>query len=562
MNTKSITPKRTSRLMRYEKVIATLVKYGFEDILSHPPFNKMVPQKTILVPERNGRKISQFTRYERIRLVCEELGTTFIKFAQIASNRSDLLPEDLIEELVKLQDNAPPVSLDQIKTILKDEIPRPINEILEYFDDSPLASASIAQVHRARLKGGQEVILKIQRPHIKSIIENDIAILKNIVSIINSYFPKYNAYHPAELVKMFEDSIREELSFQKEANNVRHFKRMFSENKDVYVPDIYEELCTDEIICMEYIDGYKITDLNKLKELGINGKDLTLRGIGLYFEQVFEHGFFHADPHPGNIFVLSDGRIAFIDYGMMGYVTETDKVDFARILLAMYQQDVQGLKKGILKFSRGLNKQKQKDLEYDVMYFLRNYTDVSLENIDGNEAMKGLNALFYEYKIKIPSKLLLLLKALIIIEGVGLKLDPDYDMIANIGPYVQRLLIKKYNPKQVKKELLKTFEESSLLLKELPEDVREIIRKVKEGKLHIEFEHKGLDALYNTMDIIVNRISFTLIIVALLVASSIVIMADLDPKIYNISAIGFFGLVISAILAFRLLYSIAKHGRF
>jgi len=548
--------------MRYEKVIATLVKYGFEDILSHPPFNKMVPQKTILVPERNGRKISQFTRYERIRLVCEELGTTFIKFAQIASNRSDLLPEDLIEELVKLQDNAPPVSLDQIKTILKDEIPRPINEILEYFDDSPLASASIAQVHRARLKGGQEVILKIQRPHIKSIIENDIAILKNIVSIINSYFPKYNAYHPAELVKMFEDSIREELSFQKEANNVRHFKRMFSENKDVYVPDIYEELCTDEIICMEYIDGYKITDLNKLKELGINGKDLTLRGIGLYFEQVFEHGFFHADPHPGNIFVLSDGRIAFIDYGMMGYVTETDKVDFARILLAMYQQDVQGLKKGILKFSRGLNKQKQKDLEYDVMYFLRNYTDVSLENIDGNEAMKGLNALFYEYKIKIPSKLLLLLKALIIIEGVGLKLDPDYDMIANIGPYVQRLLIKKYNPKQVKKELLKTFEESSLLLKELPEDVREIIRKVKEGKLHIEFEHKGLDALYNTMDIIVNRISFTLIIVALLVASSIVIMADLDPKIYNISAIGFFGLVISAILAFRLLYSIAKHGKF
>ncbi len=561
MKAKAISPENTSRFMRYEKVLATLIKYGFEDIVSHPPFNKVLPQTNILVPSRNGKKVSQYTRYERIRLVCEELGTTFIKFAQIASNRPDLLPEPLIEELTKLQDNAPAIPLPVIRQMLDAELPRPVDELLEYFEEKPLASASIAQVHRARLHGGKEVILKIQRPEIRAEIAADIAILKNIVSIIDGYFPQYQVYNPAALVRMFEQSINEELSFKAEARNLRQFRNMFAQNPDVFIPDLYEELSTDRIICMEYVDGYKVTDLENLRAFKITGKDLALRGIRLYFEQVFEHSFFHADPHPGNIFVLEDGRIAFLDFGMMGTIIESDKVLFANILLAMYEQDVQNLKKAILKFSSGLDKEKQRELEYDIINVLRNYTNVSIENIDGNEVMKGLNALFFDYKIRIPPNLLLLLKALVIIEGVGLKLDPEYDIIANIGPYVKKLLAQKYDPQKLGKDVLRTIEEGTLLVKDLPEDIREIIRKVKEGKLHVEFEHKGLGPVLQNTDIFINRIAFTLITVAIIVSSSIIIVADVPPRVYNISVLGFIGLIIAAVLTFRLLYAISRHGR-
>ncbi len=561
MKAKTIGPENTSRFMRYEKVFATLIKYGFEDIVSHPPFNKILPQTNVLVPSRNGKKVSQFTRHERIRLVCEELGTTFIKFAQIASNRPDLLPEPLIDELTKLQDNAPVVPIAVIQDMLAAELPRPVDELLDFFDETPLASASMAQVHRARLKGGKEVVLKIQRPEIRAEIAADIAILKNIVSIIDNYFPQYQVYNPGALVKMFEQSINEELSFKAEARNLRQFQHMFANNPDVFIPELYEELSTDRIICMEYVDGYKVTDLENLRAFKITGQDLALRGIQLYFEQVFEHNFFHADPHPGNIFVLEDGRIAFLDFGMMGTIIESDKGLFANILLSMYEQDVQGLKKAILKFSSGLDKEKQRELEYDIINVLRNYTNVSIENIDGNEVMKGLNALFFDYKIRIPPNLLLLLKALIIIEGVGLKLDPDYDIIANIGPYVKKLLATKYDPQKWGKDVLRSIEESSLLIKDLPEDIREIIHKIKEGKLHVEFEHKGLDPVLQKTDIFINRIAFTLITVAIIVSSSIIIVADVPPRVYNISVLGFAGLIVAAVLTIRLLVAISRHGR-
>lgn len=554
--------KASSRLVRYEQVISVLIKYGFEDLLSHPPLNKFVPQQTFLVPNRNGRKVSQYSRYERLRLACEELGTSFIKFAQIASNRPDLIPDGLIQEFSKLQDQVKPVPLVQINEILDNELIRPLNDFVEYFDKKPLAAASMAQVHRAKLKGGQDIVLKIQRPGIIDSIYNDIAILKNIISVINNFFPQYKDYHLEEIVKMFEESIMEELNFRLEATNLKHFKKMFKGNEDVYIPDIYEELCTEKIICLEYIDGIKITNLEALQKLGIIGKEVAKKGIDLYFEQVFVHGFFHADPHPGNIFILKNGKIAFIDYGMMGSVTETDKIQFARLLLSVYERDVKSMKKAILKFSSGLSKEKQIELEYDIIYFLRNYSNVRLENIDSNEVMKGLNALFYLYKIKIPSKLLLLLKALVIIEGVGLMIDPEYDMISNIGPYAKRLLLKKYNPNQFQEEVLQTIEGGTLLLKDLPDDLRSIIRKIKEGKIHIEIEHKGLDPLLQTTEIVVNRISFTLITVAIILGSFLCISAELPPKILDVSAIGFVGLVISFLLALRILYSISRHGKF
>lgn len=550
--------KTTTKLKRYEKVATTLIKYGFEDVLSHPPFSSILPQTSRLVPSRNGKKVSQYTRYERIRMVCEELGTTFIKFAQIASNRPDLIPEELIFELEKLQDQAAKVPFDQINKVLIEEMVRPLDELVDFFDKQPLACASMAQVHRATLKGGKEVVLKVQRPGIVETVRADIDILHNIVNIINSYFPQYAHYNLTELLKMFEQSINEELSFRMEAQNLIHFQKMFKDNNEVYIPSIYQELCTDKVICMEYIEGHKITDLKDLSAHKITGEDLAKRGISLYFEQVFEHGFFHADPHPGNIFVLDDGRIAFIDFGMVGSVIEIDKILFAKLLLSMYSQDVQGLKKAILKFSKGLTKEKEREFEYDVIYFLRQYSTVSLEDISGNEVMRGLNSLFFDYSIRVPANLLLLIKALVIIEGVGLQLDPKYDIIQNIGPYVQRLLAKRFSPSRVSKDAIKTFEDTTYLLQELPDDIREILHKVKEGNLHIEFEHKGLLPFGKVISSSIYYLSFAMIIVALIIGSSLLIIAKVPPFYEGVSVVGLIGIASALLAIVRLLFMFKK----
>jgi ubiquinone biosynthesis protein len=554
--------RSTSTILRYEQVIAVLFKYGFEDLLSHSAIGKFLPKSKMIIPVRDGRLVSEYNRYERIRLACEELGTTFIKFAQIASNRPDLLPEDLIEELSRLQDRVPEVPEKDIREVLSEDLSRPLEELVEYFDYRPIASASIAQVHRARLIGGREVVLKIQRPGIKATIEADIKILRNLATSVERHFPKYASYHPMELVKMFEQAIRKELKFTLEASNVRRFQRMFKGHSKVYVPVLYDELITDNILCMEYIDGYKITDLDNLNELGISGPELAKKGIELYFEQVFEHGFFHADPHPGNIFVTKNRKICFLDYGMMGTVIEKDKELFGDLLLALYLEEVEDLKNAVLSFSSNLSEDKIVELEYDLIDFLANYRSISIENLDNNEVMRGLNALFFDYKIKIPANLLLLLKALIIIEGVGLKIDPDYNIIENIGPFVQRLQTRSYSLRNIKTTGIKSIQDSVDTLINMPGDIKDIVKKVKEGKLHIEFEHKGLEPINRNWEIISNRISFTLVLAALILGSSILVLADTPPHYYNVSIIGLLGFIISGVLGIRLLFSIIKHGMF
>jgi len=495
-------------------------------------------------------------------MVCEELGTSFIKFAQIASNRPDILPEELIEELTKFQDDALPVPAADIKKTLKEAYDRPLKNIFTSINYQPIASASMAQVHRAKLIGGKEVVLKIQRPNIAETIELDIQIFRSLAGLIENSFEKAASFQPLALVKMFEKSIRKELHFTVEAANLLRFERQFLGNNDIYVPTVYPEFSTDTVLCMEYIEGCKITNLEQLEKIGMTGRDVALKGINLYFEQVFEHGFFHADPHPGNIFVMPNQKICFIDYGMMGTISEADKILLGNLLLAIHHQDVNGLKDALLKFGQEGARIDEQELKYDILEFFTNYSNITIEQIDGNEVIAALNSLFFDYKIKVPANLLLLLKALVMIEGVGLMIDPKYDIIKNIEPYVTRLLAKKYSPKQLTKTAFKTFGDLTKLAANFPEEIEDVLQKIRKGKLHIEFEHKGLENFQHTMEIISNRISFTLVLVALLLSSSIVVVADLPPKIYGMPALGFFGFLISGFFALRLLFSIWQHGKF
>jgi ubiquinone biosynthesis protein len=363
-------------------------------------------------------------------------------------------------------------------------------------------------------------------------------------------------------VKMFEASIQKELDFTLEAGNMRRFEEQFRGNPDIYVPTVFPELCTEKVLCMEYIAGIKCTDMTALGHIGMTGTQLALKGINLYFEQVFDHGFFHADPHPGNIFVLPDQRVCFIDYGMMGNVMETDRELLADLLLAVHDHDTEGLKTALLQFSWDEEKIDQKGLEYDINEFFQNYSNIGIADIDSNQVMAALNSLFFDYKIRVPSNLLLLLKALVIIEGVGLMLDPQYNIIKNIHPYVSRLMRRKYSPAKLSKRMARTFGELSKLATSLPEDLEEIIEKVKRGKLHIEFEHRGLEPLDAAMDVASKRISFGLVLGALILGSSLLVIADVPPHFKNIPVIGVIGFVVSGLFGLRWMASIWRQGKF
>jgi ubiquinone biosynthesis protein len=545
---------------RYRQVLSILLKYGFADFVSHTYFSKLVPHNEKWVPTREGKSVFDFSRFERLRLAFEELGTSYIKFGQIASNRPDLLPQELIDEFEKFQDHVAPIDAELIKATLQANYKQPLEELFAEINYTPLASASMAQVHRATLITGEQVVLKVQRPDIIDNIEADIYILNNLAGFVEKHFPESKSFQPVGLVRMFERSIMKELNFRSEAANIQRFQRNFAGNEFIYVPTVYPKLCTKHVLCMEYIDGFKVTNLTLLAKYGIERSQLALDGINLYFEQVFDHGFFHADPHPGNFFVLPNKKVCFIDFGMMGTIIEKDKILLGDMMLALARRDSKTLIKVLQEFAGG-EIQNLNDLEYDIMDFFEEYPDKSLDEIEPTEVMDGLNRMFFTYKIKVPQNLLLLLKALVMIEGVGLFLDPKYNIIKNMEPYVERLIARKYEPKKLLRNVYETYMDFAETFRALPKDMREVMQKFKAGKVHFDVESPSIDRFNRDFNTVANRIAFAIVVAAMILGSALIIHADIPPHCYNVPVLGVAAFVIAAFFAIRLLLAISKHGK-
>lgn len=543
-----------SNIHRYRKVIQVLLKYGFEDIVAHPPFNRLIPPSDKLVPFREGKSVFQYTRYERIRMVCEELGTTFIKIAQVASNRPDIFPEELIHELSKLQDNVPAVGKEDIRNLVISELGAAPEDLFISFDYEPLASASIAQVHKAVLHGGQEVVLKVLRPGTLETVEADMGILKSIAGIIDQYVPSLSHFKALEYVQVFEKTIKKEMKFNLEAGNIKRFSQFFKEDPVVVCPMVFQEFSTGKILCLEHIKGYKINDLEGIALCGWNRKELAQKGIDLYFEQIFFHGYFHADPHPGNIFVLPGKKICFLDFGMMGIVTDQDKDLFTEIILIFSRKDREGLKKLLLKFSAEEDPAKLAGLDYEIADFFNEYAQLSIHEIDMEELMGLVSRMFFEYKIQAPPNLMLMGRAIAIVEGIGLKLDPEYNIFENLKPFGLKLLKERLSLKNLYAGLSGKFISWSRMAYSLPEDLNEVLQKIKNGKLRVEFEHKGLHPLNKRLEFTAMRISYSMIIASLIVGSSLIINARITPFIFGMPALGFAGLLIALILGIRMIF--------
>ena len=547
-------------IARYEKLAHVLLKYGFSDLIANSSLKSYIPNSYL---EKHEEELSLST-YERIRMILEDLGPTYVKLGQVFSNREDMLPPELIKELQKLQDDVPPIEGFQIEEALQNHLTNiDLDGEFIFIDNEPLASASISQVHKAQLRNGDLVILKIQRPNIEEVIKADIQIMKKVAAMLEKHNEEIAHYHPVRIIETFEESIAEELQFSNEIMNQKRFAKNFKDNHYVHVPKIYDEFSNKNVICMEYVDGIKLTDIDDLDKLGVNRKALASLGIDLYLQQVLEHGFFHADPHAGNLFYLPQhNQVCFIDFGMMGYISPKDRELLDQLLMEFINEDVNKLIKTIKKIAIKTDIPDEGKLEFQLQGLIDKYGDTTLDEMDMDLILPEFKEIMNMNEIIMPNHIYLLVRALVMIEGIGIKLDPEINIMENVEPYLADILMRHYSPKRFLKNTIKSAVEFYEMLGNLPSDMREIVRKVKNGEIKIVHEIKDFDQFQITISKASNRLVLAIIIATLSISSSLLVMANMPPRIFDIPLLGVFGFVISGILGLMVVLSILKNKNY
>jgi len=546
---------QAKKLKRTVTLIHILVKYGFEELLVRSNIRSLLssPGTETDAFKSDGEKLS-FGVYERIRMALEELGPTYVKFGQAFSSREDLLPKDMIVELQKLQDKVEPETLD-VRGFIETDLGVDPDQFFEHIELEPFASASISQVYKATLKDGSAVILKIKRSGIREVVASDMLIMKDVAKLLVSYSEVFRKLNLVEVLEAFEKSIFHELSFLNELSNIEQFSRNFKGNKDIYLIRTYPELSNDNILCMEYVDGVKITDKPVLIEMGLEPGEIAARGLDLYLTQVLDHGFFHADPHPGNLLVLASGQIAFIDFGTMGSMMPKDKEQLEDFISYFIAQDARRLIAVIKKMAIRFNIPDETKLERDIHDFFNLLEGSSLHQMDVKEVLSKFSGILNENEILMPEHLYLLVRGIVLIEGIGRALVPDLNIIESLKPYILKIALGRLSPEYLKKKGLKFLGTMADALRTVPDDLVSIISKLNGGELKVIQEVGGLPVLQERIVKGFNRTVLAIVLCGLWVSSALLLLADKPPKWADIPALAWIGFAISVVLMMILLIS-------
>ena len=553
---------RTYRhLNRYQRILRVLFKYGFNDLVDRLHIDQYLESGLQMINRKPREQIARLSRPERLRLVFEELGPTFIKLGQLLSTRPDLIPAEYLDELARLQDEVPPFSLAEVHAIFREELGRSPDEVFHYFDAEPLAAASIGQVHRARLDSGAEVVVKVQRPDIENVIAVDLEILAHIAGLMEQYLEEVQGHRPTAIVQEFARSLSREIDFAVELANIQRFARQFERNPAIHVPLVYPELSTQRVLVMEYVLGIKASMTTQLREQGYDLPLIAERGATLVMEQIFVHGFFHADPHPGNVFILPDNVVCFIDFGQMGRLSRKDREDFTDLVLDLVAGDERTIVDGVLQVTVQLGEVDREALGRDLGSLMDLYLYRPLDELEAGRILQDLLDLVTRHKLTFKPAFYQMMKALSTVEGVGLMLDPKLELIRLARPFMRRIRLERMRPARLAEEIARTGSGYLQLLRELPEELRAILRQLRGGRMRIEFEHHGLQALGAALDRVSNRIAFAIVLAALIVGSSLIVLSDIPPHWHDIPVIGLLGFLVAGIMGFWLLLSIIRHGR-
>jgi ubiquinone biosynthesis protein len=554
---------RTPRYVnRYQEILNVLIKYGFDDLVDALKVKQYIEVAWHKISGRRPAQIKALTRPERVRMALEELGPTFVKLGQLLSTRPDLIPLKYAEELSKLQDKVPPFPYEDVPAMVKSETGRSIEEIFESFDKTPIAAASLGQVHKATLKGTkQEVAIKVQRPGIQKTVEIDLEMMLHLASVMERNLEEAGVLHPTRIVEEFSRTIEEETDYTIEASHIEHFARQFADDQTIHVPKVFRELTTKRILTMEYINGIKASAFDQLKKQGYDFKKIANRGATLLMQQIFVHGFYHADPHPGNIMILPGETICFLDFGLMGRISEQEREDFTDLVGAIVKKDEKKSVDALLKLSSFTSDPDKGALERDMAGFFDQFLYLPLKELEVGKMLKSVLEILTGHGMSLKPDLFLMVKALSIVEGLGRSLDPDFQIVEHAEPFVRDIQASRYNLERVATGLLDSGKDLFHLLKEIPGELGEVLKNAKEGKLGIQVEYRSLDRTIFSLGQISDRIVSAIVTASLIVGSSIVTLSNIPPKWRDIPIIGVIGFIVAGVMGFRLFVSTLRKRR-
>jgi ubiquinone biosynthesis protein len=553
---------RTYRhLNRYRQILTILFKYGFGDLLEMLKIDQYIEVGLQMISKKREVRIERLTRPQGLRMAFEELGPTYIKLGQILSTRPDLIPMEFVEDLSKLQDHVPSFSFDQVRKVIVSEFHRPPEEIFDQLDESPLASASIGQVHRAVLKDGEAVAVKFQRPGIRKIIEIDLEIMLHLATLAERHIEEMAVHRPVKIVEEFARTLEKEIDYKIEATNMERAARHFIDDPSVYIPKVFRQTTTSRILTTEFIDGIKISRVDKLEAAGLDRKIITARGADLVLKQIFEHCFFHADPHPGNIFVLPDNVICLLDFGMAGVVDHQTRDDFVDLVESIINQNEVRAAQVLLKLTYREEEPDRRLLEREVADFMGRHLYKPLKDIELGKLLQQLLELATRFRLRIPADIFLMMKALSTVEGVGRMLDPEFDMIARATPFITRVKLERFKPERIADDVYEIGSQLLQFVRQFPNQLLDLANLIRQEKLRLQIEHRGLENMLATHDRISNRISFSILIASLIIGSALIVISETPPLVYGISLIGILLFFAAAIMGIWLLVAILKKGK-
>ena len=547
--------RQIANLGRFKDIVVILVKYGFDDLvqrldLGATPFIKKI--------HKAGQELDT---YERIRLALEDLGPTFIKFGQVMSLRPDLLPRPLIKELVKLQDEVAPVPVEIIHETVEKSLQRPLKDLFSVFDDKPLGAASLAQVHRGVLKKeGTIVSIKVQRPGIQKKVEKDLHILESVAEQLHERSEELRFYDLPNLVRVTRRNLLREMDFTREARHMRIARSFLAEDSNIRIPTVYTEYCTPRLLVTEFIQGTKLKDLDpdRLED----PKALARQGLGAAIKQILDDGFFHADPHPGNLLVTPEGNLCLLDWGIVGRLTERDRYELIDLIKAVVDKDSKALMDTLLVMTNGQSTINRRSLERQLLEILDSYHAVPVKELNIGHLLMDVTALLRQHRLALPTDLVIMIKTMITAEGTARHIYPGLNIILEAEDYVKRLARQRYKSGPIWRNVRAAVKEFFALQRQLPRRVAQITEKIERGELRIHFEHENLGGLRNTLENTSNRLTFGIIIAAMIIASSMIITTGVGPLLFGFPALGVVGYMISGVLGLWLIWNIIRTKRY
>ena len=536
-------------LKRIRQITNILLKYGFEDIVANTPLKAIIPASRRLARLRGESIVHKYTRPELARMAAEELGPTFVKLAQILANRPDIVSEEYQHEFEKLQSQVAPFPTEQVKKIVEKELKKPLEELFLDFSEEPLGSASIGQVHKAKLQNGKDVVVKVQRPDVAAKVMTDLAIIKDIVKRADKFFKSQGFYNIMDIVVAFEKSIKKELDYTNEARYIDQFRTYYKDYKNFYVPKAFLEYTTRQVMVLELIKGCKITDVNQLQKWGHDPTKIAEVGMDIYLTQIFQHGYFHADPHPGNILIQEDGTICLIDFGMVGKLTKNDRFAFAGVLIAMAQKNPSEMARNFKKLSIDSEIEDEKVFENALAELIDDFVSLDVNQSSMSDMAARLQEIIRDFRLKVPGGVFIILRALTILEGIGKTIHPNFQTYEFFRPYGVKIFLDQYSPQNIAEDALNTGRNFAGFLNDFPREVREILKKLRKGRLHVETELSGYEPAIHSITKAIRFLALSIIIVGLLLSSALVT----SVKTSNISTISIIGFSFAGLLMIVLL---------